>query len=102
MIRLAGLEPDKDIKITFTGIRPGEKMFEEIFHGGEPTVKTEHQGLLLATPRVVAHDTLVDAITPLLDAAKASDNVGVRQELHSIIPEFSFQSEAPQKHAQSS
>ena len=102
MIRLAGMEPDKDIKITFTGIRPGEKMFEEIFHGGEPTVKTEHQGLLLATPRVVAHDTLVKAIAPLLDAAIAGDNAGVRQKLHSIIPEFSTQPEAPQKRAQSS
>ena len=102
MIRLAGLEPDKDIKITFTGIRPGEKMFEEIFHSGEPTVTTEHQGLLLATPRVIAHDTLVDAITPLLEAANTGDNAGARQQLHNIIPEFAPQPETPQKHPQSS
>ncbi len=102
MIRLTGMEPDKDIKITFTGIRPGEKLFEEIFHGGEPTIETGHQGLLLAAPRVVAHDTLFAAITPLLTAADAGDNEGARQQLHNIIPEFTAQPETPRKHAQSS
>jgi FlaA1/EpsC-like NDP-sugar epimerase len=102
MIRLADLEPDKDIEITFTGIRPGEKLFEEIFHGGEPTVETEHQGLLLATPRFVVHDALLEVMAPLLDAAKAGDNAAVRDRLHSIIPEFAQQLDTPQKRAQSS
>ncbi len=51
MIRLAGLRPDLDVPIQFTGLRPGEKLFEELFHGEEPPVPTGHPGLLMATPR---------------------------------------------------
>ena len=56
MIRLAGLVPNKDIDIIFTGSRPGEKLFEEIFHGEEPPEATTFPGLLIARPRPVDAD----------------------------------------------
>ena len=40
MVRLAGLRPDVDVEIRYTGLRPGEKLFEELFHGREPAVPT--------------------------------------------------------------
>ncbi len=48
MIRLAGLKPDRDVEIRFTGLRPGEKLYEELFHGKEPPVPTGFAGLLMA------------------------------------------------------
>lgn len=48
LIRLAGLEPEKDIKIVYTGLRPGEKLFEELFHEHESYAKTAHEKILLA------------------------------------------------------
>lgn len=51
MIRLAGFEPEKDVALAFTGIRPGEKLYEEIFHGSEAPVATGQPGVLLARPR---------------------------------------------------
>ena len=44
MIRLAGLRPDEDVEIRFTGLRPGEKLYEELFHGQEPPVPTGYPG----------------------------------------------------------
>ena len=51
MIRLAGLRPDEDIEIVFTGLRPGEKLHEELFHAAEALVPTGAPGILLAAPR---------------------------------------------------
>ena len=50
MIRLAGLEPGKDIQVTFTGLRPGEKLFEELLLSGEGTQRTGHEKIFVAAP----------------------------------------------------
>ncbi len=89
MIRLSGKEPGRDITIKFTGTRPGEKLFEEVFHDGETTVETAHDGLLLAAPRVVAIEALNRQLAPLLKAAVAGDDANVRRLMRDIIPEYS-------------
>ena len=88
MIRLSGKVPDTDVKIEFTGIRPGEKLYEEVFHDGETTLETDHAGLLLAAPRVVSIDELKRQMAPLLEAAENGQDDTVRALLHDIVPEF--------------
>lgn len=58
MIRLAGKEPGKDIDIQFTGLRPGEKLYEELFHASEELVQTEHEKLFKAKFRKMDWDDL--------------------------------------------
>lgn len=88
MIRLSGKVPDQDVRIEFTGIRPGEKLYEEVFHDHETTVETDHAGLLLAAPRVVAIEELKRQLQPLLDSCDAGNDTMVRTVLHDIIPEY--------------
>lgn len=89
MIRLAGLEPDKDIAITFSGLRPGEKLFEEIFHGAEPPMKTHHDGILISSPRLVDQETLAQALQGLTQACQEADLAGAMEVLKTLVPEYS-------------
>jgi O-antigen biosynthesis protein WbqV len=88
MIRLAGLRPDQDVQIRYTGLRPGEKLFEELFHGREPPVPTGFPGLLMATPRTA--DAL--AVGLALDAIGTACRAGRPEEalalLKRLVPEF--------------
>ncbi len=88
MIRLAGLEPDKDIKIEFTGIRPGEKLFEEIFHSSEPPVATSSPGILLAEPRVLNIDEINNGIDDFFSAAKNEDAGALIKVISQVVPEY--------------
>ncbi len=88
MIRLAGFVPNKDIKIEVTGLRPGEKLFEEMFHGGEPLVETESAGILLAAPRAVEADVLRATIERLIATATAADRDGLGEIISDLVPEY--------------
>jgi FlaA1/EpsC-like NDP-sugar epimerase len=88
MIRLAGLHPDKDIAIKITGARPGEKMHEELFHGGEHLVETAHEGIRLASPRAADLETLRGTIEALAETAARHDDGVVRAGLADAVPEY--------------
>ena len=88
MIRLAGLRPDQDVSIVFTGLRPGEKLFEEIFHGAEPPIATDSKGILLAAPRLVDRDYLVKALDTIETAARAHDAPAAVAVLCELVPEY--------------
>jgi O-antigen biosynthesis protein WbqV len=88
MIRLAGLRPEIDIKIEFTGLRPGEKLFEEIFHSCETPRPTGLEGLLVATPRLAQLPEAKAAFDELARAAQQGDDAAAMAVLHRMVPEF--------------
>jgi O-antigen biosynthesis protein WbqV len=89
MIRLSGLKPYQDINIEFTGLRPGEKMFEELFHPSEASARTAHEGIWLAGPPQVPMEALAGKLAKLYEACNARDAENVVRLLKSLVPEYS-------------
>ncbi len=90
MIHLAGLRPDVDVAITFTGPRPGEKLFEEIFHGAEPPLTTERPGILVAAPRFVDVGEMAVVLDELEATCRAHQSDRALAIVRQLVPEFSF------------
>ena len=88
MIRLAGLKPDHDVKIVFTGLRPGEKLAEQLFHAAEPLAPTTVAGIQLADPRVADAAALARGFDEIEALARAGDEAGLLAVLRRLIPEF--------------
>jgi FlaA1/EpsC-like NDP-sugar epimerase len=93
MIRLAGKRPNIDIAIKITGLRPGEKLFEEIFHGAEPLLPTACKGILLAAPRAGDVAALGAAIDELASICARGDLAALQGQLRRLVPEYQANSE---------
>jgi FlaA1/EpsC-like NDP-sugar epimerase len=87
MIRLSGLRED-DVEIVFTGLRPGEKLYEEVLADDERTLATPHPKLRIARARGVAPDWLPRLLEWLASAGACSDDQ-VRAGLSRFVPEYS-------------
>lgn len=89
MIRLSGLEIGHDIEINFSGIRPGEKLFEELFSEGETYGRTVHEKIMIATHASSFQPHHLDeTIAGLEAAALANDDTAALAQLHRLVPEF--------------
>ncbi|TVR97250.1 MAG: polysaccharide biosynthesis protein [Rhodospirillales bacterium] len=88
MIRLAGLTPDVDVNIRFIGLRPGEKLFEELFNPGEDAVPTDNPGLRLAAPQPADLGTFLPYLEQLAAACDAADAEGLVAVIRRLVPEY--------------
>ena len=88
MIRLAGYVPGKDIEIIYTGLRPGEKLYEELLNQKEITLPTNNEKILVAKVREYDFDTVAVSIQALIEDAKQGKVFPVVQKMKDIVPEF--------------
>lgn len=88
MIKLAGYVPGKDIEIKFTGLRPGEKLYEEVLSNEENTVPTDHKKIKIAKVREYDFQSVEERYRELVDIAKQGDVMGAVRKMKMVVPEF--------------
>lgn len=88
MIKLAGLQPDKDIKIVYSGLRPGEKLYEELLNDGEHTMPTHHEKIKISEVINYPHKKVADDINELLLLNKQNNDMAMVNKMKEIVPEF--------------
>lgn len=88
MIRLAGLEVDRDIKIEFTGLRPGEKLYEEVLATKENTLPTTHERIFVAKAREYPYRDASEVMTKLTEFATVVEIPDMVRLMKSTVPEF--------------
>ncbi|BBK41074.1 polysaccharide biosynthesis protein CapD [Allostella vacuolata] len=88
MIRLAGRRPDTDVRIEFVGLRPGEKLTEELFHDAEALMPTAHPAIRRAAPRTVDAAFLARGLDEIAEAARAGRPDMTLALLQRLVPDF--------------
>jgi FlaA1/EpsC-like NDP-sugar epimerase len=94
LIRLSGLEPDRDIRIVYTGLRPGEKLYEELITQGEGIVHTSHEKIMVlrrsdhAADDIVYRSRIRTQVSRLVQAAQSFDGIRIHAVLKQLVPEY--------------
>lgn len=88
MIRLAGKQPERDVAIVYTGLRPGEKLHETLFHADERYRPTTHPKILQAEARNVVAESILDTCDRMRQAVNAYDIEALGAMLRQSVPEF--------------
>ncbi len=88
MITLSGYEPDKDIEICYTEVRPGEKLFEELLTAGEGMNTTAHERIFIARPEKFDSERLERLLIMIYQPEMWADMIGVENLLRLVLPDF--------------
>ena len=88
MIRLAGFTPEKEIKIKIVGLRPGEKLYEELLNDSSKTLPTHHEKIMIAQEQFDDYEDVFQAVDGLIDTANNFSNTEIVSKMKVIVPEF--------------
>ncbi|HYD92385.1 MAG TPA: polysaccharide biosynthesis protein, partial [Flavobacterium sp.] len=88
MIRLAGYVPDKEIEIKIVGLRPGEKLYEELLNDSSKTLPTHHEKIMIAQEVYDNFDELKGHIDGLISTAEIYSNEEIVYKMKNIVPEY--------------
>jgi FlaA1/EpsC-like NDP-sugar epimerase len=99
LIRLSGLTPDEDIAITFSGMRPGEKLFEELSFDAEKAEKTRHEKIFVGTFRQYPWEEVERGLTELHALSDGASGHKIREAFAHLVPEYRPQALAPSERA---
>jgi len=88
MIKLSGLTLDKDIRIIYTGLRPGEKLYEELLADQENTIATHHKQILIAKVKEYDFEHVSASISELIDLFSKQNNQSIVKKMKELVPEF--------------
>ncbi len=88
MIKLAGLEPDVDIKVVYTGLRPGEKLYEELLNEQEKTLPTHHEKIKIAKVVSCSYERVLHDIEELIFLCNHEDSYMLVKKMKEMVPEF--------------
>lgn len=91
LIQLQGLTPDVDIKIEFTGLREGEKMYEELLMDEESMLPTDNQSIMISTGQEISYDQVASKLDELENALSATDGEAIRM-LEQAVPTYHYTS----------
>jgi FlaA1/EpsC-like NDP-sugar epimerase len=88
MISLSGLRYPEDIDISITGLRPGEKLYEELLASGENTLKTYHKKIMIAKSLPINEEAVLEVIKTLLKSKNSLSNTEIVALIKTIVPEY--------------
>ena len=91
LIELSGFEPGREIEIRYTGLRPGEKLYEELSHSEEVTEKTEHPKIWRLKPQngpEIGAEQLEQSIHAIIEEAAKGNTAGAKQKIKDLVPEY--------------
>jgi len=91
MIQLAGLVPNQDIRIEYSGLRPGEKLYEELLNDNENTMPTHHSKIMIGKVREYEFDEIQNQIYNLIDSARRSEDMQVVRLMKELVKEYKSQ-----------